>query len=86
MPNLSMIKLVLQYIVANQYNPIKCQEKIPRGEEIDDFLILKKRRRLPIDKITCWELVVKAQMMVDVESICETKVTIDHDNVGEGGE
>ncbi len=29
---------------------------------------------------------VEAQMMVDVELICETKVTIDYDNVGEGGE
>jgi hypothetical protein len=25
-------------------------------------------------------------MMVDVEYVCETKVTIDYDNVGEGGE
>jgi hypothetical protein len=30
--------------------------------------------------------VAEAQMMVDVESVCETKVTIDYDNVGEGGE
>jgi hypothetical protein len=81
-----MIKLVLKYIATNQDNPISCQEKILRGEEVDDFLILKKRRQLPIDKITCWELVAEAQMMVDVELICETKLTIDNDNVGEGGE
>jgi hypothetical protein len=48
-----MIELVLKYIVANQDNPINWQEKIPRGEEVDDFLILRKRRRLPIDKFTC---------------------------------
>ncbi len=42
--------------------------------------------RLPIDMITCWELVAEAQMMVDAESICDTEVTTDDDNVGEGGE
>jgi hypothetical protein len=36
--------------------------------------------------ITCWELVAEAQMMVDAESICDTEVTTDDDNVGEGGE
>jgi len=81
-----MIEPILKDNVANQDNPINCQEKIPRGEEVDDLLILKKRRQLPINKITCWELVAEVQMMVNVESICETKVTIDDDNVGEGCE
>jgi len=36
--------------------------------------------------MTCWELVAEVQMMVDVESVCETKVTTNDDNVGEGGE
>lgn len=53
---------------------------------VDDFLILKKRRWFLVDKITCWELVAKAQMMVDAESICDIKVIIDDDSVGEGGE
>jgi len=86
MPNLFMTKLVLEYIATNQENPINCQEKIPRGVEVDDFRILKKRRRLSINKITCWELVVEVQMMVDVELVCETKVTTNDDNVGEDGE
>jgi hypothetical protein len=81
-----MIELVLENTATNQDNPINCQEKIPRGEEVDDFRILKKRRRLPINKITCWELVVEVQTMVDVELVCETTVTTDDDNVGEGGE
>lgn len=86
MPNLFMIELVLKNTVVNQDNPINCQEKIPRGEEVDDFQILKKRRRLPINNITCWELVVEVQMMVDVELVCEIKVTTNDYNVGEGGE
>jgi hypothetical protein len=57
-----------------------------RGEEVDVFSIQKKKRRLPINKITCWELVAEVQMKVDVESVCETKVTTNDDNVGEGGE
>ncbi len=81
-----MTKPILENIVPNQDNPINCQEKIPRGEEVDDFSILKKRRQLPINKITCCELVAKVQMMVDVELVCETKVTTNDDNVGEGGE
>jgi len=30
--------------------------------------------------------VAKVQMMVDVEAVCDTEVTIDDDSVGEGGE
>jgi hypothetical protein len=81
-----MIDSILEDIVSNQDNPINCQEKIQRGEEVDDFPILKKRRQHPINKITCWELVAEVQMMVDVESVFETKVTTNDDNVGEGGE
>jgi len=81
-----MTKPILKYTTTNQDKPINYEEKIPRGEEVDDFLILKKRRRLPINKITCWELVAEVQMMVNVELVCETKVTTNDDNVGEGGE
>jgi len=81
-----MIKPILEDVVANQEDPINCQDKILKGEVVDDFLILKKRRWLLIDKITCWELVAKAQMMVDIELVYDTKVTTNDDNVGEGGE
>jgi hypothetical protein len=53
---------------------------------VDDSPTLKKRRRILVDNITCWELVAKAQMMVDVELVCDIEVTIDDDNGGEGGE
>ncbi len=81
-----MTKPILEDIVSNRDNPINCQEKIPRGEEVDVFSIQENKRRLPINKITCWELVAEVQMKVDVESVCETKVTTNDDNVGEGGE
>ncbi len=42
-----MTKPILEDIASNQDNPINCQEKILRGEEVDDFWILKKRRQLP---------------------------------------
>ncbi len=86
LPNMFMIKPILEDVVANQEDPINCQDKILKGEVVDDFLILKKRRWLLIDKITCWELVAKAQMMVDIELVYDTKVTTNDDNVGEGGE
>jgi hypothetical protein len=41
--------------LQTEITPLAVKRKIPRGEE--DFLIVKKRRGLPIDKITCWELV-----------------------------
>jgi hypothetical protein len=81
-----MIEPVLENTDANQEDPINSQDEIPRGEEANDSSILKKRRRSPVDKIICWELVAKAQMMVDVEAVCDTEVTIDDDIVGEGGE
>jgi hypothetical protein len=52
----------------------------------DDSPTLKKIRRILVDNITCWELAAKAQMMVDVELVCDIEVTIDDDNGGEGGE
>jgi len=44
LPNLFMTEPILEDIVSNQDNPINCQEKIPRGEKVDDYPILKKRR------------------------------------------
>ncbi len=64
-----MIKLVLENTNVNQEDPINNQDEIPRGEEANDSSILKKRRRSLVDKIICWELVAKAQMMVDVEVV-----------------
>lgn len=81
-----MIEPVLENTDANEEDPINNQDEIPRGEEANDSSILKKRRQFPIDKIICWELVAKVQMMVDVEAVCDTEVTIDDDSVGEGGE
>ncbi len=86
LPNLFMIKPILEDVVANQEDPINYQDEIPRGEVVDDFLILKTRRLFFVDKITCWELVVEAQMMVDAELVCDTKVTINDNSAGEGGE
>ncbi len=81
-----MIKHVLEDAVANQEDPINCQDEILKGEVVDDYLILKKKRWLLIDKITCWELVAEVQMMVDVELVCDTKVTTNDNNASEGGE
>ncbi len=86
LPNMFMIKPVLEDVVANQEDPINCQDEILEGEVVDDYLILKKRRWLLVDKITCWELVVEVQMMVDAELVYDTKVITNDDNVGEGGE
>jgi hypothetical protein len=54
-----MIKPVFEDVVANQEDPINCQDEILKNEVVDNFLILKKRRWLHVDKITCWELVQK---------------------------
>ncbi len=86
LPNMFMIKPILEDVVANQEDPINCQDEILEGEVVDDYLILKKRRWLLVDKITCWELVVEVQMMVDAELVYDTKVITNDDNVGEGGE
>jgi hypothetical protein len=79
-PNLFMIEPIQEDVVVNQEDPINYQDEIPRGEVEDDSPTSKKRSWLLVDKNTCWELVVKAQMMVDVELICDTKVTTNDDN------
>jgi hypothetical protein len=84
--NLFIIEHVLENTNANQDNPIKIKMKYQGVLEANDFSILKKRRWFHADKITCWELVAKAQMIMEVEAVCDTKVTIDDDIVGEGGE
>ncbi len=75
-----MIEPIQEDVVVNQEDPINYQDEIPRGEVEDDSPTSKKRSWLLVDKNTCWELVVKAQMMVDVELICDTKVTTNDDN------
>jgi hypothetical protein len=86
LPNLFMIELVHEDVVANQEDPINYQDEIPRGEVVDDSPILKKKRQLFVDKITCWEFAAEAQMMVDVKSICDIEVITDDDSGGESGE
>ncbi len=76
----------MENVVANQEDPVNNQDEIPRGEVTGNSPNLKKRRQLLVDKITCWELAVEVQMMVDVESICDIEVTTNDDSVGEGGE
>jgi hypothetical protein len=42
--NLFMTKPILEDIVSNQDNPINCQEKIPKDEEVDVFPIQEKKK------------------------------------------
>jgi hypothetical protein len=55
-------------------------------EVANESPILKKRRWLHVDKVTCWELVVEVQLMVDVASHCDIERSIDENNVDEGSE
>jgi hypothetical protein len=48
--------------------------------------ILKKRRCLDVDKVTCWELVVETQLMVDVALCCDIVRSIDENCADEGSE
>ncbi len=44
LPNLFMIELVQEDVVANQKDPINYQDEIPRGEVANDSPILKKKK------------------------------------------
>jgi len=46
-------------------------------EVANESPILKKRRWLHVDKVTCWELVAEVQLMVDVASRCDIERSID---------
>jgi len=60
--------------------------KCKKIEVANESPILKRRRWLHVDKVTCWELVIEAQLMVDVASHCHIERNMDENNANEGSE
>jgi hypothetical protein len=61
-------------------------ERVTKIKVANEFPILKKIRCLEVSKVTCWELVVETQLMVDVASRCDIVRIIDENCADEGSE
>jgi hypothetical protein len=57
-----------------------------KNDVANESPIMKNRRWLHVDKVTCCELVTKTQLMVDVASHCDIERNINEKNVDEGSE
>lgn len=81
-----MMEPTIEDVVVDQKNPIIYQDEMQKIEVANESPILKKRKWLHVDKVTCQELVAEAQLMVGVASRCEIERSINENNVDESNE
>ncbi len=71
------MELIIKDVAIDQEDPINYQDEMQKNEVANESPILKKRRWLHVDKVTCWELVA---------SHCDIERSIDENNVDESSE
>ncbi len=65
--NLFMIEPIVDCDVVNQEDLANLQHYIIENGDKGSSVVTRKRRRFVLDKKTCWDLVVEAQHIINVE-------------------
>jgi hypothetical protein len=83
LPNLFMIELVVNCDAINQEDLTNLQDDTLQNGDEGRSIFPRKRRRLSMDKETCWELAAEAQNIVNAETLYNIEESNGEKNVCE---